>query len=57
MSAEARVRTGSPSTKPGMHYANAVATNPRSRPRPPRPVYVKSVQTNDSARGKGSLMC
>ena len=47
---------GSPSIKPGMHYANAVATSPRSHPQPLRPAYVKSVQTNDSAHGKGSLM-
>ena len=57
MSAGVRVQMGSPSIKPGTRSANAVATSPRSRPQRLRLVYVKSVQTNDSARGKGSLMC
>ena len=54
MSAGVRARTGNPSIKPGMHYANAVATSLRN-PRPRlRPGYVRSVQTNGSGRGKDS---
>ena len=54
MSAGGRAQMGSPSIRPGTRYANAVATSPRSRHPLSRPVYVKSVQTNDSAHGKDS---